>query len=114
LRNRDSRLRQQKWQSRNASFRTGNRDGYGEIVTLSREHDGERFHGAVVGLGGLGVVTRLTLDVQPAFDMRQVVYENDSRCSRWRRSRQMPFQVSERQVFINNLPHVECRLNVER
>ncbi len=48
----------------------------GDVVTLSREHDGERFHGAVVGLGGLGVVTKLTLDVQPAFDMRQVVYEN--------------------------------------
>jgi xylitol oxidase len=44
----------------------------GEAVTLSRE----RVHGAVVGLGGLGVVSKLTLDVQPAFDMRQVVYEN--------------------------------------
>jgi xylitol oxidase len=48
----------------------------GDVVTLSREHNGERFHGAVVGLGGLGVVTKLTLDVQPAFNMRQVVYEN--------------------------------------
>ena len=48
----------------------------GEVVTLSRERDGERVHGAVVGLGGLGVVTKLTLDVQPAFDMKQVVYEN--------------------------------------
>ncbi len=48
----------------------------GEIVTLSREHDGEQFRGAVVGLGGLGVVTKVTLDVQPKFDVRQVVYEN--------------------------------------
>src|SRR6476469_9302706 len=40
----------------------------GEIVTLARE----RVHGAVVGLGGLGVVTKLTRDVQPAFDMKQV------------------------------------------
>ena len=40
------------------------------------ERDGERFQGAVVGLGGLGVVTKLTLDIQPAFDVRQVVYEN--------------------------------------
>ncbi len=44
----------------------------GEAVTLSQE----QLPGAVVGLGGLGVVTKLTLAVQPAFDMRQVVYEN--------------------------------------
>ncbi len=48
----------------------------GEVVVFSRERDGERFQGAVVGLGGLGVVTKLTLDVVPTFDMRQVVYEH--------------------------------------
>ena len=48
----------------------------GEVMTLSRERDGERFRGAVVGLGGLGVITKVTLDVQPTFDVRQVVYEN--------------------------------------
>lgn len=48
----------------------------GEVATLSRKRDGERFHGAVVSLGGLGVVTRLTVGVQPRYDMRQVVYEN--------------------------------------
>ena len=37
---------------------------------------GDDFHGAVVGLGALGVVTSLTLDVVPAFEIRQVVYEN--------------------------------------
>jgi xylitol oxidase len=42
---------------------------------LSRTDDGDRFNGAVVGLGTLGVVTTLTLDVQPAFDVRQRVYE---------------------------------------
>ena len=50
--------------------------GDGEVVVLSREQDGKRFPGAVVALGGLGVVTKVTLDVQPAFQMRQVVYEN--------------------------------------
>ena len=50
--------------------------GTGDVVVLSREHDGEQFHGAIVGLGGLGIVTSLTLDVQPTFDMRQDVYEN--------------------------------------
>ena len=48
----------------------------GQLVHLSRERDGEQFRGAVVDLGALGVVTKVTLDVQPAFDMRQVVYEN--------------------------------------
>ncbi|HEX3435225.1 MAG TPA: FAD-binding protein [Pseudacidobacterium sp.] len=48
----------------------------GEIQTLSHAKDGEQFHGAVVSLGGLGVVTRITLDLLPTFQMRQVVYEN--------------------------------------
>ena len=46
----------------------------GDLVTLSREADPERFPGAVVALGALGVVVRLTLDLVPTFDMRQVVY----------------------------------------
>jgi xylitol oxidase len=48
----------------------------GEIVTFSREHQPEQFHGTVVGLGGLGVVTKLTLDIQPTFDMQQDVYQS--------------------------------------
>ncbi|MBV8549913.1 MAG: FAD-binding protein [Acidobacteriaceae bacterium] len=48
----------------------------GELVALSREKDGERFQGTVVDLGGLGVVTELTLDVQPRYDLRQVVYQD--------------------------------------
>jgi alditol oxidase len=48
----------------------------GEVVTLSRQKDGDRFSGAAVALGGLGVVTKVTLDVQPTFQVRQVVYEN--------------------------------------
>ena len=47
----------------------------GEMVTLSRRDDGETFAGAVVGLGALGVITKVTLDVQPTFQMRQYVYE---------------------------------------
>jgi xylitol oxidase len=50
--------------------------GKGEVVDLSRGRDGDRFRGAVVGLGGLGVVTKVTLNVQPTFRMSQVVYEN--------------------------------------
>ena len=48
----------------------------GELVTFSREDQPEQFQGAVVGLGGLGIVTKLTLDILPTFDMRQDLYEN--------------------------------------
>lgn len=46
----------------------------GAEVMLSREKDGDEFYGAVVGLGAFGVITRITLDLVPAFDMRQSVY----------------------------------------
>ncbi|MBO3745002.1 FAD-binding protein [Streptosporangiaceae bacterium NEAU-GS5] len=45
----------------------------GDLITLDRSD--ARFAGAVVGLGALGVVVRLTLDVVPAFDVWQYVYE---------------------------------------
>lgn len=48
----------------------------GDVTTLTREKDGDQFNGAVVHLGGLGVITRLTLDTQPAFDVRQHLYEH--------------------------------------
>lgn len=48
----------------------------GEIVALSRERHGEEFHGVVMALGSLGIVTKLTLDIIPAFEMRQDVYKN--------------------------------------
>jgi xylitol oxidase len=48
----------------------------GDVVKLSRQQDGEFFKGAVVGLGALGVITKITLDIQPTYQMRQYVYEN--------------------------------------
>jgi xylitol oxidase len=48
----------------------------GDVVKLSRQQDGDKFRGAVVGLGSLGVITKVTLDIQPTYMMRQYVYEN--------------------------------------
>jgi xylitol oxidase len=45
----------------------------GDIVRLSRESDAS-FPGAVASLGALGAVVGLTLDVQPAYLVRQDVY----------------------------------------
>ncbi len=44
----------------------------GDLVSLGK--DDEEFFGAVVGLGALGPVTKVTLDLQPAFEVAQVVY----------------------------------------
>jgi alditol oxidase len=48
----------------------------GDIVKLSRKRDGDTFLGAVVGLGALGVITKVILDVRPTYQVRQYVYEN--------------------------------------
>jgi xylitol oxidase len=45
----------------------------GDVVALDRSTDG--FAGAVVALGALGIVTRLTLDIVPTFQVCQYVYE---------------------------------------
>jgi xylitol oxidase len=46
----------------------------GDVLSIARSKDVRTFQAMVVHLGALGVVTRLTLDVQPAFTMRQDVY----------------------------------------
>jgi len=48
----------------------------GELVNLTKKNDGDKFNGAVVALGAFGVVTKLTLELQPTFNMKQVVYRN--------------------------------------
>ncbi len=48
----------------------------GQVIHLSREKDGDRFLGAVVGLGALGVTTRVTLNLLPTFQVAQSVYQN--------------------------------------
>ena len=44
----------------------------GDVVTLRRGDDG--FDGALVALGRLGVVTAVTLDVRPTYEIRQLVH----------------------------------------
>src|ERR1700686_4205341 len=48
----------------------------GKVVKLSRDKDSEEFRGAVVGLGALGVITKVALDIQPRFMMKQYVYQD--------------------------------------
>jgi xylitol oxidase len=47
----------------------------GSIRTLRRDTAAEEYRGCVVGLGSLGLVSALTLDLVPAFSIRQYVYE---------------------------------------
>lgn len=46
----------------------------GDILVSRRGDPG--FDGMVVGLGALGIVSRLTLDVEPSYDVSQTVFEN--------------------------------------
>jgi alditol oxidase len=48
----------------------------GDVVTLTRKKDGPNFLASVVGLGCIGIVTKVTLDLLPRFDMTQIVYRN--------------------------------------
>lgn len=47
----------------------------GALHSVSREQDGPAFDGMVVSLGSLGLVTKVTLQVEPRFEMRQWVFE---------------------------------------
>lgn len=51
-------------------------DAAGDIRTLSREKDGDQFAGAIIHLGAMGVITKLTLQVEPAYEMYQYVYQD--------------------------------------
>ena len=48
----------------------------GDLVSLSRDRDAETFPGIAVGLGVFGIITRMTLDIDPTFNVRQDVYDN--------------------------------------
>jgi alditol oxidase len=46
----------------------------GSIIKLSKKTDGNNFDACVVGLGGLGYITQVTLAVQPSYRIRQEVF----------------------------------------
>jgi xylitol oxidase len=48
----------------------------GNVLHLSRDQDGADFLGSVAALGSIGVVSKVTLDVIPRFDMTQTVYRD--------------------------------------
>ena len=48
----------------------------GERLTLSRAKDPDHFAGAIVALGALGIVTSITLDLEPTYQVEQVVYQD--------------------------------------
>ena len=50
--------------------------GDGELRRLDRREDPDTVDGAVVALGALGIVTAVTLAVEPAYAMRQDVYDD--------------------------------------
>lgn len=48
----------------------------GELATVNRDTHRAEFSGMVTALGALGIVTSVTLDLVPAFTVRQWVYED--------------------------------------
>ncbi|SDD94714.1 xylitol oxidase [Pricia antarctica] len=46
----------------------------GQIVELNREQPD--FYGAVVGLGALGIIARMTLDIEKTYNVRQDLFQN--------------------------------------
>ena len=46
----------------------------GSLHKLSKEKDGDLFLGAIVSLGAIGMITRVSLAIEPTFQVRQHVY----------------------------------------
>ena len=46
----------------------------GQVVNFSKELDAEKFNAVVVGLGAIGITTKVTLTVEPTYQLRQYVF----------------------------------------
>ncbi len=51
----------------------------GDIVTITHEQNPELLPGVIVGLGAVGVVTKVAVRVQPRFEIRQYVFDGINR-----------------------------------
>ncbi|KAB8137445.1 FAD-binding protein [Gracilibacillus oryzae] len=51
-------------------------DGKGDLHSISREENPEEMKALAVNLGAVGIVTKLTLDLIPDFQVKQDVYQN--------------------------------------
>ena len=45
--------------------------GNGELIALDRKKDKERFHTALVSMGMLGIITEMTIDIDPKFNLHE-------------------------------------------
>lgn len=66
---------------KNGSLATGIRafelvKANGDVLQVSKDKDEELFNAAIVGLGGLGIITKMTMGLQPTYQMQQVVYQD--------------------------------------
>ena len=50
--------------------------GTGDLVTLNRLENHDLLNGAIVNLGAFGVVTKITLDIETTYSVRQDVFQN--------------------------------------
>ena len=46
----------------------------GQLINFNRENNPDIFDGMVVSLGGLGIITRMVLDIEPTYDARQDIF----------------------------------------
>ncbi|SHI34116.1 FAD-binding protein [Wenxinia saemankumensis] len=51
-------------------------DGTGRLREITRAGDSDLLDAIVVGIGALGIVTQVTLDTEPTYDIRQDVFED--------------------------------------
>ena len=47
-----------------------------DLIKLSRDKDGDKFNGVIVNLGALEIVTKVTLDIQKSYQVRQDVFQD--------------------------------------
>jgi xylitol oxidase len=86
----------------------------GELVTVSRDGQDEEFAGMVVALGALGIVTSMTLGIEPTFTVRQWVYEDLPRSQLDAHFAEIFASAYSVSVFTDWRPPYACRVWLKR